>query len=911
MQYLESVPEITDRDPYTLPINHLGPADNEDGWQVLEGRRPSPMLLVQGIRTAVDQWRQSGYPGLSMTTERLFRWWFDELPATGPNAFHIYWGQREAVETVIYLNEVLNARDAEVLITRFADTVVPGRLEPAYEIEHTPDGNRLLRWYDARDIRVEKMLPERDLCRYAIKMATGSGKTVVVAMLTLWSFFHAQRERRSRMASNFLILAPNVIVFERLRVEFEDLRIFRQLNLVPPEWHLMLNVVLRGDTGELARDGNLVVTNIQQLHDRQNAWSPSNAIDSLLGPLPSPGGSRADRSLLQRLRDLENLVVLNDEAHHVHDEELSWHQVLMDLSGSLSNGLDLWLDFTATPRGQDGVTFPWVISDYPLAQAVEDRIVKAPVILHMVDQPDPTGVKADNVTDKYGAWLVAGVDRLRQHEDDFRAIDGVKPVMFIMCESIRHANEIGKWLSDPAGGRLSSEEVLVIHTDAQGEIRQNRLDESRRLARGIDSPSSKIRAVVSVLVLREGWDVRNVTVVLGLRPGTAQSQILPEQAVGRGLRLMRQVGPERRQVLEVLGTPAFENFVKQLENEGIFVPSLSTKPQTPITIQPVLEKAAMNIDIPRTTSGLHREYTLIETFDSSNAPPVFANLSEVNDPNIVLIVKDALTDATIGEIPVASGSPPLWHDILANIVNKTQDKLHVTSEFARLTPIVNDYLQHRCFGGPVDTESSAIRRVLGVEWTREKIATQIARSLGEIVTEKAPIIVKVDPISLLDTPPFHWRRDHLESPKTVFNFVASWNDLESTFAHFLDKCEDVTRFAALAEHFTGFWVDYLKPSGSMGRYFPDWVIVQESQEGLTYWIVETKGRVWEGTEAKDAAIEYWCNQVRSATGLPWRYMRVDQPIFRPRLLPDFASLVTLVEKGSAAASGQGVLIGSE
>jgi type III restriction enzyme len=71
-------------------------------------------------------------------------------------------------------------------------------------------------------------------------------------------------------------------------------------------------------------------------------------------------------------------------------------------------------------------------------------------------------------------------------------------------------------------------------------------------------------------VLREGWDVRNVTVVLGLRPaGTAEAGILPEQAVGRGLRLMRQVGPDSQQILEVLGTPAFEDFLRGLEGEGV------------------------------------------------------------------------------------------------------------------------------------------------------------------------------------------------------------------------------------------------------------------------------------------------------------------------------------------------------
>ena len=70
-----------------------------------------------------------------------------------------------------------------------------------------------------------------------------------------------------------------------------------------------------------------------------------------------------------------------------------------------------------------------------------------------------------------------------------------------------------------------------------------------------------------------------------------------------------------------------------------------------------------------------------------------------------------------------------------------------------------------------------------------------------------------------------------------------------------------------------------KPSGAIGRYFPDWVAIQATGDGDANWIVETKGRVWDGTDQKDAAIRYWCTQVTELTGEPWQYMRVDQPIF--------------------------------
>ncbi len=134
---------------------------------------------------------------------------------------------------------------------------------------------------------------------------------------------------------------------------------------------------------------------------------------------------------------------------------------------------------------------------------------------------------------------------------------------------------------------------------------------------------------------------------------------------------------------------------------------------------------------------------------------------------------------------------------------------------------------------------------------------------------------------LSKTLPFHWRRQHTVLEKTIFNYVATFNPFETAFAEFLQQCKDVRRFAALAEHFTGFWVDYLKPSGAISRYFPDWVAVQKTADGDVNWIVEAKGRVWEGTEQKDAAIRYWCSQVTDLTDEPWKYMRVDQPISSP------------------------------
>ena len=131
-----------------------------------------------------------------------------------------------------------------------------------------------------------------------------------------------------------------------------------------------------------------------------------------------------------------------------------------------------------------------------------------------------------------------------------------------MAEKNVYADAIGEYLWRTKEFGFKEAEVLVIHTDAAGEVTKKDLDVAREAARDIDKAESKIKAIVSVMMLREGWDVRNVTVVLGLRPFTAKAEILPEQVIGRGLRLMTRVSPDRTQTLEVLGTRNLLNVLR-------------------------------------------------------------------------------------------------------------------------------------------------------------------------------------------------------------------------------------------------------------------------------------------------------------------------------------------------------------
>ncbi len=264
--------------------------------------------------------------------------------------------------------------------------------------------------------------------------------------------------------------------------------------------------------------------------------------------------------------------------------------------------------------------FPWTVCDYPLAQVVEDRIVKAPLIVTNEDDPkqpvqDPDHITGENICEKYGYWIHAAVQRWQEHSQTFRPL-GTQPVLFIMAEKNAYADAIGAYLWKTEEFGFKESEVLVIHTDQTGEITQRDLDKARQAARDIDKPGSQIKAIVSVMMLREGWDVRNVSVVLGLRPFTAKAEILPEQVIGRGLRLMTGIGPDRTQTLEVLGTRNLLNVLReQLEAEGVGVATTASDPPRPVIIEPMQDRLAYDIAIPLTKPHLIHNVRKLSTLD--------------------------------------------------------------------------------------------------------------------------------------------------------------------------------------------------------------------------------------------------------------------------------------------------------
>jgi type III restriction enzyme len=920
VSYDRDLPEIPGRCSWEKPDCHLvrDPA-SPGGWAIEPGRRPSQLLLIEKLRQAVDAWRDGGYKGVSPVTRRLLEYWFEEdhnVPGF-PVPFRYHFGQREAVETLIYVVEVMKHQDIIPTIEQFGSIYGQGLFEGKGFSFHTlADGTRQIRRYVAEvDRELAQDLPLENLRRYAFKMATGSGKTWVMALCMVWSYYRHKEAKAGEasdlgLSTNFLIVSPNVIVHQRLERDFEGNKIFNDLPLVPPEWgKINLKVIKRGDFTEPDAGGNLFITNIQQLYEaRDQAWTPANAIEALLGASVKKDAINKGRSMLERIKSLPDVVAINDEAHHVHDDELEWHKSLTAIHQAMPKGLALWLDFSATPQ-QGELFYPWILVDYPLSQAVEDRIVKAPLIVRQVSKTkgppqDPTEINATNVCDKYNYWITAAVERLKVHTEAY-ASTKLKPVLFIMAEKTSYADAIGKHLIDAHG--FKENEVLVIHTDTAGEITKADLEKARIAANEIDKPGNKIRAIVSVMVLKEGWDVRNVTVVLGLRPfGTA---ILPQQVIGRGLRLMDRtvLGPDRTQTLEVLGTRnLLETLKANLEAEGVGVGDSGTPPPAPVTIAPVKERSKYDIGIPLTKPSLTHNVQKLGEIDVMKIESILdgEGLEEVFK---IQLRADFATVEVFVSSPEINLDPKPIHETFAYLTNRIAEMAKLGGKFAELYPLVATYVEHRCFGRKVsiDPETDEGKKVAGYltrQDIRELVARRLAHKLASLLVEKRTLTFEKANFKLSETKPFTWRRNLTEGPlkchKTLFNYVATYNDFERKFAIFLDKAEDIKRFAALGtteqgESNTAFRVDYLKPTGAIGFYYPDWVAVQETDSGEVNWIIETKGRIFDTDQvkAKDAAIKDWCNRISDETGTIWRYIRINQSTFEGNPCTLFDDLV--------------------
>jgi type III restriction enzyme len=441
-------------------------------------------------------------------------------------------------------------------------------------------------------------------------------------------------------------------------------------------------------------------------------------------------------------------------------------------------------------------------------------------------------------------------------------------------------------------------QLLVIHTDRYGNVSKKELDSAREVARRVDEGGSPVNAIVSVLMLREGWDVQNVTVIVGLRPYTSKANILPEQTIGRGLRLMF---PYTERV-DVIGNPAFLTFVDQLErDEDITLESFDLKePVVVTTIEPVPEKFGRDITVPVLSPILARKRTLAEEIASIevaklSCPRLPKKEGDADAQRFRYEGRDIISLQTLIEREYTIPIPQTAEEVISYYARRIAQDVKLPSQFAALVPKVREFLATRAFGEPVDLTDKAMVRAIATSVAQYVTVKTFAGVLRNLVVEELSPTLEDSGRALSGTEPFPFSRPTFEAGKTVFNLVAADNEFEREFAQFLQDAHDVDRFAKLPGRF-GFSIEYTDSATNLRYYEPDFVSVDSS--GVHY-VIETKGREDVDVAFKDRAATIWCENATLLTDTTWRYFKVPQAEFVQLQPSELADVVLAFAGGSA------------
>jgi len=599
--------------------------------QLLAEEERDDLPLVNALRDDVKAWRETGYRNASQTTKRLLRHWRRE-----DRARRLFFCQLEAVETIIYLEEILGAgqrtRNRPRLTTRDFHKLREGQNpRPDEWVAKVAQHPKLA------DLPSEPWgLP---IPRYACKMATGAGKTVVMAMLIAWAFCNRTAvPGNPRFPRRVLVVCPNLTIKERLNVLHPG---------AADNYYQRFDIVPSSLRPELAK-GMVLVTN-------WHWFNPAPEVVTAGGMVVSRLGEETDEAFARkRLGDLfedEPLMVLNDEGHHawrprdgngkLSAEEAAERQTATVWVDGLDRinaacGIGICVDLSATPfylHGSgypEGSPFPWIVSDFGLVDAIESGITKIPRLpaIDNSGRPDPVYFKLwDNILANLrpGDRLPGGKPKpeaaYREAEPALLTLAGEwkerfdlmqaatpdqersPPVMILVCDNTDLAAHFHKmiagdeiaeddngeagnkkrerarhspgtapsglagfpdlWNNEHGDVTLRIDSKLLAAAESQdgaGTVK-TAAEELRKVVSTIGvagEPGERIRCVVSVNMLSEGWDANNVTQILGLR--AFRSQLLCEQVVGRGLRRMDytpdpETGFLTAEYVDVFGVP--------------------------------------------------------------------------------------------------------------------------------------------------------------------------------------------------------------------------------------------------------------------------------------------------------------------------------------------------------------------
>ena len=834
--------------------------------------------LVQKIREQVKAWRDNNYSGASATSKALLNWWFKtphlrEQTDGTMGEFQYYFAQREALETIIYLYEVVKVRDKYDLM-RFDSSGV-----------------------------VSTGLFDENWRRFVIKMATGTGKTKVMSLAIAWSFFHKLYEQDSELSRNFLVIAPNIIVLDRLYHDFQGLRIFFEDPVLPDNgfegnnWRddFQLTLHVQDEVRATRPTGNIFLTNIHRVYSSdQSPPSPDdeNSMDYFLGKKPTGATTDSKVDLGDIVRDIDELMILNDEAHHIHDPRMAWFKSIEDIHNRLlqkGGELALQVDVTATPKHNNGAIFVQTVSDYPLVEAISQNVVKHPILPDAESRAKLIERQSVKYTEKYADYLNLGVVEWRKASEEHEKL-GKKAILFVMTDDTKNCDEVADYLENHYADLKDA--VLVIHTKNNGEISEmttgrnkEELERLREQANAIDSSDSPYKAIVSVLMLKEGWDVKNVTTIVGLRAYSAKSNILPEQTLGRGLRRM-YINTVNESV-SVIGTDAFMDFVEQIQDEGVELERQAmgegTKPKAPFVIEVDKENVnkdidALDIDIPILTRRVYREYKNLTNLDVTQldfAPVTYQEFGEVEIREIVFeyMTTSEIAHTTVLESPGTED----YRSVIGYFAQTLMKELRLVSGYDVLYAKVKDFVQNQLFEETVALdEPNTLQNLSELPATKTVIET-FKRAINDLTIRDRGDAQLSETTRVRDTRPFMVKEQECLIPqKSVFNKITGDSHFELEFAAVLENCPDVVSYA---KNYFGihFKLDYVNADGDISNYYPDFLVKLMDSRVI---VVETKGREDLDVPLKMQRLSQWCEDVnKTSTDVTYDFVYVDQESF--------------------------------
>lgn len=906
------------------------------------------------------------------TTADLLKWWFGEDMVLARNGLNFHAGQKQAILNAIVAHEVMGQGHEYWTLTDLYRAAAPDALLT---------GSRL------NEVAQDKHAHPK----YCFKMATGTGKTWVLQALMIWQLLNktaalAEGMDDARFTRQFMVVAPGLIVYERLLDAFcgkliegangsrdfasSDIASFAAL-FIPEVYRELVFAFVRGNVCnkneiglKATGNGMIAITNWHLLTEGEipdemeevdapgAPLEPQQVIDAVLPLTPGRATGNSldvlDRryargNVLEFLAGLPELMVFNDEAHHIHEfkregevTEVEWQKSLSRIAETKGRRF-VQVDFSATPYNDVGsgknkrkIYFAHIITDFDLKSAMRAGLVKSLVLdrrkeigalpLEFKAERDEDGKPI--LSEGQRVMLRAGLKKLRKLETDFATIDPARhPKMLVVCEDTSVSPLVNAFLQDEG---LASDDVMTIDSGKKAELGEKDWAPVRERLFSVDRHASP-RVIVSVLMLREGFDVNNICVIVPLR--TSQAQILLEQTIGRGLRLMWRdpeysdlkrenrerinAGQEPGSLLDVLSIvehPAFQSFYDDLIKEGLAGTTGDDMDDTSATGDVIAAELregfeAFDFGIPfilQETDEV-RDHRPLDMFGlpafTAMTPEQLTGLLGKGDN---FISQDLQSATLFGDYRVDGAVMNVggYNEYLARLTRRISQALseplpkgnkvatHLAKPYlqvntAELTGWLDDYVWTQLFGTTFNPLHEENWRILLLQSVVEHITKVFAVALLESEQKHVTGRTEVHLRRLSEVPRLMMRESHsTEVSKCIYQRLA-WparnGGLEKAFIHWAQADTQVEAFCKISENRHTFArLRYVKDDGLPAFYSPDFLV----RTADAVYMVETKAQqqtIHPNVQRKLRAAIAWCDRINSLNPIergsaPWHYV---------------------------------------